>query len=208
MTDPYSSVGPFLDALSAKTSTPGGGSAAALVGAIAAALSVMAGQFTLGKKKFAPIEPQMLLLTQQAQTLVIELQAQMEKDALGFQKVMHAYADKSEKGPIQLQSALKEAILAPFLIMQKSVEAIQLAEQMVDLCNPNLRTDAAATATFALAAVRVASWNVKVNLFEITDELFKQTYLKDVAYLLDQATHLEEKIRTQLEKIWLETPKH
>ncbi|MEK7484960.1 MAG: cyclodeaminase/cyclohydrolase family protein [Planctomycetota bacterium] len=200
MTDPFSAPTPFLQALAAKTSTPGGGSAAALVGAISAALSSMAGQFTLGKKKFAEVEGTVKTLTERSLRLMDEFQIYMRQDAEAFQEVMLAYQDKGPDQKVRFQNALKRATEAPLAILRSSVEAMQIAAKMVVICNPNLRTDAGATGVFGLAAARVASWNVKINLVEFEDKTLKNKMFQEVEQQIQEAIRLEEQIRKHIEQ--------
>lgn len=202
MTDPFGSPLPFLQALAAKTSTPGGGSAAALVGAIASALTSMAGQFTIGKKKFAEVEETAKKITERALQLMEEFQVYMRQDAEAFQAVMLAYQEKGPDREKHLQDALKKASEAPMAILKASVEVLQIAETMVQICNPNLRTDAGATGVFGLASARVASWNVRMNLVELADQTFKQETLREVERLLKEAVRLEKQICQYTEKIF------
>jgi formiminotetrahydrofolate cyclodeaminase len=193
----------FLTRLGDKSPTPGGGAAAALVGAVAAALTAMAGNLTVGKKKFADVEAEVRLWTESALRLCHGLQEQIEADSHAFQNVLKAYKESGSDKEKKLQTALLQAIQPPLQIMRSTLEAMRLAEKMLEKGNPNVRTDTAATGAFGLAAVKVASWNVRVNLLEIHP--YPSALHDECEGYLQEAIALESRISTALVKTLVPT---
>ena len=85
------SIARFTEALASKTSVPGGGGAAALAGSIGIALGDMVGEFTVGKKKYVTVEPEIRDMMKKAQDVRVKLLACIEKDAVAFEPLSKAY---------------------------------------------------------------------------------------------------------------------
>ena len=122
----------FIDVLASKEPVPGGGGAAALVAAIGVALGNMVGSLTLGKKKYADVQEDIIMLKEKADKLQVELLALVAKDAECFEPLARAYglpagteAEKAHK-VIVMEKALEAACLVPAEIVDKCCEAIEL----------------------------------------------------------------------------------
>ena len=122
----------FVEVLASKASVPGGGGASGLIGAVGIALGNMAGNLTVGKKKYADVEAEVIDLNERAQKLQQELLALVEEDAKVFEPLSKAYGmpketpEQQEEKARVMEAALKEACLVPLQIMRKCCEAIEI----------------------------------------------------------------------------------
>lgn len=159
----------FLEQLASKAATPGGGGAAALVGAAGVALGNMVGCLTVGKKKYAAVEPEILALNEQAQALRLALEALVQADAEAFAPLAAAYSlpkDTPEQAAHKaavLENALDAACAVPLQIMEKCAEGIRLAQQYAEKGSVLAVSDAGCAAALCRAALQSASLNVFVN---------------------------------------------
>jgi len=141
----------FLEELAAKKPTPGGGSAAALSGALSAGLVSMAAEFSRNKD-----------VSEQARTLMGTLTHLIDRDAKAF-----AAQD------------LREATQVPLQTAKHSYAVLKLARALLETCNPKVITDIGVAAKMAESAVKGAILNVEVNLVSIGDEDYRQEVLKE-----------------------------
>lgn len=155
----------FTELLAAKTSVPGGGGAAALAGALGAALCSMAGNFTTGKQKYAAVEADIQALLAKAEALRLRLLELVEEDAAAFAPLARAYAipkDDPTRG-MALESAALGACEAPLEIAERCAEAVGLLEEMLEKGSAALVSDVGCGAALCRAALECAAMNVYVN---------------------------------------------
>ncbi len=168
----------FLDELASAAPAPGGGGAAALSGATAAALVSMVCNLTLGKEKFAAVEPQMQAILARAESLRADLTGLMAEDVTAFNTVMAAYrlpkttAEEKAARADAIQAASKQAALTPMSAARACAEVIDLCRPAAELGNPNVLSDAGVAALCAQAGLKSAALNVLINLNAIKDEAF------------------------------------
>jgi formiminotetrahydrofolate cyclodeaminase len=173
-----STIGAFIDALAAQTSTPGGGGAAAITGSMAAALVSMVINFTVGKKKYADVETEFQGYLARSEELRRDLLALADADVAAFMAVSATYGMPKETDEEKaartdaMQHALKGAAEVPFVTAAKCLEVIKLAEPVGAKGNANVVSDAATAVYLANAALLAAIANVNVNLKLIKDETF------------------------------------
>lgn len=172
------SIQVFLDELASKASTPGGGSAAAVMGAMGAALVGMVANFTIGKKGYESVEEQGIELLRRAEELRYRLTDMVRADVEAFDLVMAAYglprdtdAEKVERSAA-IQAALKQAADVPLACAELCVEVIALTQPMAAIGNKNVISDAGVAVLAAEAALRSAALNVYVNVGAIKDEVY------------------------------------
>lgn len=165
----------FLQRLASKDAVPGGGGAAALVGAAGVALGNMVGCLTAGKKKYAAVEPEILAMNEQAEKLRRELETLVRADAEAFAPLAAAYGLPKET-PEQaaykaavLESALDTACKVPLEIMQKCAQGIVLAGEYAAKGSVLAVSDAGCAAALCKAALQAASLNVFINTKLMTD---------------------------------------
>lgn len=155
----------FAEALAAKTSVPGGGGAAAMAGALGAALCSMAGNFTAGKKKYAEWEPDIQRILAEGVALRLRLLELVELDAEGFEPLSRAYAIAKDD-PLREQ-VMEEAILtacrAPLETLTCCAKVLALLEEMLEKGSKLLITDVGCGALLCKAAMETAALNVFVN---------------------------------------------
>lgn len=167
-----------LDDLASPTPTPGGGSASAYVGAMAAALLVMFTGLTTTKKSYQSVWGEMEHVRSEAVQLKDALSAAVEDDARAFEAVIQAQKlpkDSSER-EAALQNALKGAAEVPMRVAELSARVLELARQVRDEGLKSARSDVTVAAHLAEAAIKGALLNVRENLDSITDEQFVAEY--------------------------------
>lgn len=167
----------FAEALAAKVSVPGGGGAAAYVGALAVALCSMTGNFTTGKKKYAAYEADIQRMLQEGEEVRERLLELVDRDAAAFLPLSEAYAiPKEDPGRTEaLEAATKAALSAPLAMMQEIARAIELLEEMQEKGSRLLLSDVGCGAALAAAAMQAAALNVFVNTQSLTDRTFAET---------------------------------
>lgn len=159
----------FLEQLASGAAVPGGGGAAALVGAAGVALGNMVGCLTVGKKKYAAVEPEILAMNQRAAALRRELEALVQADAEAFAPLAAAYGlpkDTPEQAAHKaavMEKALDTACAVPLEIMEKCAQGIVLAGEYAEKGSVMAVSDAGCAATLCKAALQAASLNVFVN---------------------------------------------
>ena len=165
----------FLAELAGKAPVPGGGGAAALVGAAGVALGNMVGCLTAGKKKYAAVEADIQALNARAEALRRELEALVQADAEAFAPLAAAYglpkdtpAQAAHKAAV-LEAALDTACAVPLEIMQKCAEGIVLVEEYAAKGSVLAVSDAGCAAALCKAALQSASLNVFINTKLMTD---------------------------------------
>jgi formiminotetrahydrofolate cyclodeaminase len=194
-----SAVETFLDELASQSATPGGGSAAAIIGAMGAALVAMVCNLTIGKKKYAEVEDEMRALLAKAEALRHRLTGMIEDDVKAFDAVMGAYgmaketdAEKAARGAA-IQEALKLATEVPLRCCHAAREVIDLAAAVSAIGNLNVISDAGVGVLAAYAALRSAALNVYTNAKMITDKTFAEAKVKELERLLSGAEEVTEK---------------
>jgi len=189
----------FLDALASQSATPGGGSAAAIIGAMGAALVSMICNLTIGKKKYADVEPEMKEVLGKAEALRHKLTGMIEDDVKAFDAVMGAYGMAKETDQQKaardkaIQAALKQATDVPMRCCHAAREVIDLGAIAADKGNLNVISDAGVGVLAAYAALRSAALNVFTNARMITDKTFAEAKLKELNGLLAGAEAATEK---------------
>lgn len=155
----------FTAKLASREAVPGGGGAAALMGALGAALCAMAGNLTLGKPKYAAYEEELRRMTDRAEALRLRFLELIDKDAAAFAPLSRAYAlDKSDPAyPETLRRATLGACGAVFELMENGCRAVELLEEMEQKGSRLLLSDVGCGALAARAALEAAAMNVLVN---------------------------------------------
>lgn len=195
----------FLDDLAAGTPAPGGGSAAAYVGAMGAALTAMVARLTLGKKKYAEVEAQMQTLLAEAEALRSDLTRAVDEDAAAFEAVMAAFKLPKETPEQQaaraaaVEAATLQAALVPLENARRAVRVADLAGQAAALGNLNAITDAASAAAMARAALTAAGYNVRINAASLANKSTAGPLLAELTSLDARLAETEAYIHSALE---------
>lgn len=193
----------FLGELASDSPTPGGGSVAALCGALGAALNSMVANLTIGKKKYADVETDMKRNLQDTETLRVELAQMIDEDAAAFDRVMVALRMPKETDEQKaarsdsLQQALVDAATVPMAVMEMCVGVLRLALPVAEKGNVNAVSDAGVAAQVARAGVHSAGLNVLINLGGIRSEKHREFVEKARAgmdELIAEADHLCDEV--------------
>ena len=166
----------FVDVLASKAPVPGGGGASELVGAIGMALGNMVGSLTVGKKKYADVEADIIALKEKATALQADFLRLVDADAEAFEPLSKAYGmpketeeQKAEKARV-MAIVLKDACAVPMEIMEKCCEAIDVIEEFAAKGSALAISDAGVGVVFCKAALLGASLNVYINTKSMADK--------------------------------------
>jgi formiminotetrahydrofolate cyclodeaminase len=182
----------FVQELSSGSATPGGGSAAALCGAMGAGLSAMVARFTGGKEKFRDAWERMEGIKQGSGELAERFLVLVQEDTDAYGEVLAALRLPKETEAKKtfreeaLQKALKKASSVPLETLRASERLIQMAKEAVEKGNPNTLTDAAAAVHFAHVAGIIAAYNVRINLSSLKDDVFVGGCKREVEEILER----------------------
>jgi formiminotetrahydrofolate cyclodeaminase len=166
---------PFIEQLAAPTVTPGGGSASAAAGAMAAALAHMVAAMSRGRKAYLQYEQQLSEAIARLARLREQLKAGIDADAESYNRVVAAYKQAKtapDGGEALIDAALKGATLVPLETAQQAGEVAAVAESLRPVTNPNMASDLTVAVALAGAARTGALSNVEINLALIKDARF------------------------------------
>jgi glutamate formiminotransferase/formiminotetrahydrofolate cyclodeaminase len=193
-------IADYLDRLASAEPEPGGGSVAALVGALGAGLVTMVTSLTLGKEKFAEVQDDMIGIAAAAEELRARLGEFVSLDAQAYRAVAVAMKlprdtdeQKQERGVI-LQSALKGAAEVPLKVAEAAADVARLTLPAAHKGNPHAVSDAGVAVLLAEAAAQSAALNVKINLAWIDDEQFNQEVWARIEAILAETAGLREQV--------------
>jgi len=190
----------FLDTLASKSSTPGGGSVAALTAAMSSALVSMVGNLTLGKEKYTEVENDIKNILGESETLRNEFENLIEEDIEAFNQFMAVLKlpkdtlEQKEYRKQQMQEALFQAANVPLRVAYKCKELLNICLEIARLGNKNVISDAGVGAVLAQAAFDSALLNVKVNLGMIKSEKIRNGLVSEINNLNDLIKGEKEKI--------------
>lgn len=194
------SVETFLDELASKQATPGGGSAAAVMGAQAAALTSMVCNLTIGKPKYAEVDAEMQALLAESEALRATLIGMIKADVDVFNKLMACYglpkaSDEEKAYRIgQIQTVLKEATQVPLACAQACARAIELSRTAAEKGYVGVISDAGVAVMAGYAGLKSAALNVQINAASLKDRDFAEAQLTQLQNILDQSESASEQI--------------
>jgi glutamate formiminotransferase/formiminotetrahydrofolate cyclodeaminase len=190
----------FLDEFASSKPAPGGGSAAAYSGAMAAALVTMVARLTVGKKKYASVEPQMDEIILQSEKIRFQLTELVQKDAFAFDDVMLAFKlpkDTIETESIRMKAiekATQSAARIPMQVAQLSLTVLALAERVVTLGNINTISDGGSAGALAMASINAAGYNVRINLSNLSDTVVRESMQTQIEQIEQRASTVENQL--------------
>ena len=190
----------FLDELASNSPTPGGGSVAALAGALGAALISMVGNLTVGKKKYEDVEEDIKKILSSSEKLRYELSQLIEEDVKVFNNFMATYKmpketeDEKKVRAEKIQESLIEAAKVPLRVAYKCLDILSLSKEVAEKGNVNVVSDAGVAVLMAEAALESAILNVKINLKMIKDEKVKTELSSSIKELLLKEKGQKEKV--------------
>ncbi|MBU4362483.1 cyclodeaminase/cyclohydrolase family protein [bacterium] len=181
----------FLDELASNSPTPGGGSVAALAGALGAALISMVGNLTIGKKKYEDVEEDIKKIISSSEKLRYELSQLIEEDVKVFNNFMATYKmpketeDEKKIRAEKIQESLIKAAKVPLKVAYKCLDILSLSKEVAEKGNINVVSDAGVAVLMAEAALESAILNVKINLRMIKDEKVRtelSSFIKEILF--------------------------
>jgi len=199
-------VSNFLDELASNSPTPGGGSVAALAGALGAALISMVGNLTVGKKKYEDVEEDIKKIISSSEKLRYELSQLIEEDVKVFNNFMATYKmpkdteDEKKMRTKKIQEALVEAAKVPLKTAYKCLDIMILSQEVVEKGNINVISDAGVAVLMAEAALESAILNVKINLRMIKNEKIREELSSSIKELLLKEKGQKEKVLKTIEE--------
>jgi glutamate formiminotransferase/formiminotetrahydrofolate cyclodeaminase len=184
------SLSGFLGAVASPSPVPGGGSVAALAGALAAALAQMVAGLTVGKKKYAAVDAEMREAALRGAALVNALSALVVRDAEAYAEVAAAYklpqepaaAAETRRGAVA--AALLRAAQVPLETARACADVADLAALVAEMGNTNVASDAGVAALLAEAGCRGASFNVRINVASLDDKSTGAALVEEVTALV------------------------
>lgn len=190
----------FLEVLSSAAPVPGGGGASAAVGAFSSALGMMVANLTIGKKKYADVEEEIIEIREQLQYLQKELVELTDKDAEAFEPLSKAYGlpkdtpeQKEEKERV-MEKALYEASIVPMQIMKTVAKVMELLETLGEKGSKIAISDVGVAVLFARAALEGASLNIYINTRLMKNREQAERLNKESDDMIEEARRMQEKI--------------
>lgn len=190
----------FIQSLASKEPVPGGGGASSLVGAIGMALGNMVGSLTLGKKKYADVQDDIIRLKEQADTLQQDFLQLMQRDAEVFEPLSKAYGmpreteeEKAAKAKV-MASALQACCEVPLQIMEKCCQAIELHQEFAAKGTAIAISDVGCGVVCCKAALQAASLNVFINTKAMEDRALAEEYNRKANRMLADYTAKADEI--------------
>src|SRR3989337_4304933 len=189
----------YLKDAAAGTPTPGGGSVAALVGALATRVASMSANFTVGKEKFKHYDSQLKKILGECEKIRESLLSLMEEDIKVYSGITHAYglpkstdAEKNKRSE-EIQKATITAMEVPLKTTMCCLSVLEQTRELVDIANPNLISDVGVAGFFSWGAFQCAKLNVDINLATIKNRsLVEKTQ--------NELSHAEKKAKTFFKK--------
>ncbi|HEY0734930.1 MAG TPA: cyclodeaminase/cyclohydrolase family protein [Herpetosiphonaceae bacterium] len=191
----------FLDDLASSSPAPGGGGAAAVTGAMGAALVSMVCNLTIGRQRYAQVEGEMRELLDRAESLRAELQQLAEEDVVAFNRLSAAYklprvtASDIAIRKDAIQESLKRATEVPLRTARAATAILPLCPPVAERGNQAAVSDIGVAALLAHAAVRSALLNVEINLRTIEDALYINQVRSEVARLTENLDAEAEQVQ-------------
>jgi len=191
----------FLSAAAAKQPAPGGGSATALTGALAAAMGEMVVNYTIGKKSAEPFEGELrpaLAELSRARALMLKL---MEEDQMAFEalsEIKKLPPDAPERAA-KFDAALLACIRAPQAMGATALAVLELCDRLINFVNYYLLSDLAVCADLAMATLRCSVYNVRVNLPDVKDADDRRRIESSTSQIL---AHAADVVRQVSPRIW------
>jgi formiminotetrahydrofolate cyclodeaminase len=200
------SVSQFLDELASNSPAPGGGSVAALAGALGAALTSMVCNLTFGKKKYVDVQEELKGVLEQSESIRKELTQLIDKDTEAFNSVMAAFglpkgseAEQAARSAA-IQEATKGATMIPLSVMLACEKALALSKTVAQKGNKNSASDAGVAALMLQAGCAGAALNVRINLGGINDAGFVAKISQQCAEIGKSVENATREVLTEVEK--------
>ncbi|MFN2484463.1 MAG: cyclodeaminase/cyclohydrolase family protein [Candidatus Limnocylindria bacterium] len=199
-------LGDFTEALAGADPVPGGGSAAAVAGAVAAALVQMVARLTIGREKYAAFERTALDIDAAAARARMQLLELADLDAAAYRAFVAARRKprstdaEREARRVATERTAQDAVRVPLRVTRAAAEVTSLAARLAASSNPNASSDVGAAAHLAAAAARAAALNVRINLPSLGDaDPLRETATAELDGLLSAVQREERAALEQVE---------
>jgi len=181
----------FLNDLSSSNSIPGGGSAAALSGALNAAVISFIANLTIGKEKYADVETEAKEILIESKELKKEMLLMIDQDSKILGDILDSYkAGDQEK----VKSVCHDAVEFSLDMTKKAIRLMRLSLEISEIGNRMLASDFEVAAYIGDAAVGSAIANIKINLKSLDDQEYIENIKKEYLKLKDESSNLKEEI--------------
>ena len=199
--DASQTISAFLEATAARQPAPGGGSVTALVGALASAIGEMVLAYSVGKKELAAHEPELKRAIDElrrARAVMLELMVEDQSAFKALTAARKVAKDAGDRDPA-FAAALLGCIRVPQAIGTTAGAILDLCGQLVPMVNAFLLSDLAVSAELAMATVRCAAYNVRVNLSDVSDPAEQDRFVNTTNAMVWRAT---ARIQQVIPAIW------
>ena len=199
--DKSQSIDAFLNASAAKQPTPGGGSIAALAGALAAAMGEMVVNYSLGKKDLSEHQETLQHVIAEftrARQVLLELMIE-DQEAFGALSAIRKLPESDPTRAGKFDAALLVCIRIPQSIGITAAAILNLCDQIGDKVNKYLLSDLAVSAELAMATVRCAAYNVRVNLADVSDPAERAKFKSQAEAQINASAGV---VRKLIPRIW------
>jgi len=197
----------FLQELGSNSPAPGGGSIAALAGALGGALTTMVCRLTVGNSKYTEVQSEVETILTEADQLAVWLTKAVDEDTEAFNQVMAAYklpkATDEEKVTRSeaIQQAMQQAANLPLKVAECCLKVLAMAQRVLTIGNVNAASDAAVAGLMAHAGLHGALYNVKINLSSIKEEQFVAATQAKIKTIVAQDSELHEQLLKNASKV-------
>ena len=181
----------FLNDLSSSNSIPGGGSAAALSGALNAAVISFIANLTIGKEKYANVETEAQEILVESEELKKEMLLMIDKDSKILGDILDSYKAGDQK---KVKSVCRDAVEFSMDMTKKAVRLMRLSLEISEIGNRMLASDFEVAAYIGDAAVGSAIANIKINLKSLDDQEYKENIKSEYLKLKNESSRLKEEI--------------
>lgn len=197
----------FVDEVSRDTPAPGGGSVAALAGALGGALAAMVANLSVGKAEFDDRYEELCSIAERAQQVKDALVRSVDEDTRAFDSVIEAMrmpkdteAERAERAKA-MEEGYKAATLVPLDTVRLCRDALALCKRMAGMADPEMVSDVGTGAHMAYAGAQAAAYNVRINLRHIGDEGFVAGTREEVQALLAESAELTQAVTAEVERV-------
>jgi formiminotetrahydrofolate cyclodeaminase len=190
----------FLKQTASAEPLPGGGCTAALSAALAASLTEMVANLTIGRKEFQAVEDEMKKIAQAAANLRKKLQNDIDNDAQAYREVLAAFKlpkntdDERKQRSSAIQQAFKTAAMVPLEVARDALKIMDLTSRAIANGNQNAVSDGAVGVLASRTAALAALYNVKINLSAVKDPNFVEELTREGENLENQVIQKEKEI--------------
>ncbi|MBR0291592.1 MAG: glutamate formimidoyltransferase, partial [Bacteroidales bacterium] len=199
------SVAGFTAETASESAAPGGGSVSALMGALGAALGTMVANLSAHKRGWDERWKEFSDVAEQGQALIGELLALVDEDTAAFNRIMDAFSlpkgteeEKAARGRA-IEEATLYAASVPLRTMEASLKALPLALEMARKGNPASASDAGVAALAAVAGIRGARLNVRINAAGLSDPAPAKPLLERADEIVQEALQIEQQVLDAVE---------